>query len=215
MNEIKNIWGNGKTRGIIFIIFYIILFAYIFTVYGKRNEKIILPDNVPQKVEKTVYNSYEYEYITSEDTVNVKKYNDVVEFKILDLDYYYINDKCYRLENEKFVGAENPLKYNFDYLNNLDEIKKISFLVKTTTYTDGLKEENYNINTSQLLEIFNIFEDVDNKEITNYSLFINNEKIEKIVFTNLDLTIKYTNFENISEINTNYEFYNGELEPQN
>ena len=209
MDKISDIWSNGKTRGIIFVIFYIAIFAYIFVVYGNRSEKVILPDQTPAKVVKASYDSYEYDYIIDEKTINVIKNNDVVNFKIDDVDYYYINNKCYKLEEEKFHEVENPLKYNFDYLNNLDKIKKLSILAKKTTYMDGVIEENYNISLAELLNVFGITEEVDAKEITNYSIF-SSEKVSKIIFHDLNFEIKYKSFNDVSLININYEFYEGE-----
>lgn len=206
----KDIWNNRKTRGIIFLVFYIMLFSYIFIVYGGRSEKIILPDNKPPKVEKKVYNNYEYDYIYNNQIIHAIKYNDVIEFKISDLDYYYINNKCYKLENEKFIEIENPLKYNFDYISNLDDIKKISDLVKTTKYVDGTIEENYDVNFAQLLNIFGVQEEVDAKKMINYSIFIFNEEISELVFNDLDVKIKYTSFNDVAEINIDYEFYESE-----
>ena len=184
MEKIKDIWYNRKTRGIIFLIFYIILFSYIFIVYGKKSEKIILPENKPQRIEKEVFNNYEYDYYYNDKVIHVVKYNDIVEF------------------NE----TENPLNYNFDYLSNLESIKKISSLVKTSKYVDGTNEENYNINLAQLLYIFGIQEEVDAKEVTNYSIITFSKKISEIVFYDLNIKIKYTNFSDVSEININYDF---------
>ena len=206
MEKIKDIWYNRKTRGIIFLIFYIILFSYIFIVYGKKSEKIILPENKPQRIEKEVFNNYEYDYYYNDKVIHVVKYNDIVEFKYEDVDYYYINNKCYKLEDEKFIETENPLNYNFDYLSNLESIKKISSLVKTSKYVDGTNEENYNINLAQLLYIFGIQEEVDAKEVTNYSIITFSKKISEIVFYDLNIKIKYTNFSDVSEININYDF---------
>jgi len=210
MEKITEIWNNRKTRGIIFIIFYILLFSYIFIVYGKRSEKVILPEGTPPKIEKKVYVNYEYEYKLEDKIIKMIKYNDIVTFELDEINYYYINGKTYKLIDEKLILTENPLKYNFDYLNNLDEIKKLSSVVKSTKYADGTLEENYDINLSQLLNVFGIVEEVDANEMTNYSIYLVNEEVDKIIFNDLAIEIKYTNFKNIPEININYDFYESE-----
>ena len=78
-------------------------------------------------------------------------YNDIVNFKIGENDYYYINNKCYQLIDEKFHEVIDPLKNNYDYLGNINEIKKASKLVKTVNYTDGLIEENYDMRGSDVV----------------------------------------------------------------
>lgn len=210
MNKLNDFWSNRKVRAIIFIVFYIILFSYIFIVYGNRTEKVIMPETKPVKEEKKIYNSYEYEYKTGEEIINVTKYNDIVSFKIDEVIYYYINGKTYKLEEEKLHEVDNPLKYNFDYLNNIEELKKLSNLVKTTKYVDGLVEENYDVNLNQTLNLFNQSEEVDNK-MCNYSIFYNEKIITKIVFNDLNIEIKYTNLDEVNEIKINYEFNESEV----
>jgi len=212
MERIKEIWNNRKTRGIIFLVLYIFLFSYIFIVYGKKTEKIILPETKPTKIEKKIFTSYEYEYIIDDNIISVIKYNDIINFKKDDVDYYYLNGKCYKLEEEKFIETENPLKYNFDYFNKFDEIKKLSTLVKTTKYVTGEIEENYDVNFSQFLAVFGIEEEVDAKEMINYSIVLLNDEINEIDFNDLNFKIKYKSFENIQEINTDYEFFESEEE---
>ncbi len=57
MDKLKEIWNNRKTRGIIFIIFYVILFSYIFIVYGGKNRGLVLPENKPvRNVQSEVIN---------------------------------------------------------------------------------------------------------------------------------------------------------------
>jgi len=208
MERIKEIWSNGKYRGIILLSFYFLLFSYIFWVYGGPNNEVILPEKVPTRpaVEEKI-TSYEYEYVLNDEIVNVIKYNDIINFKLNEIDYYYIDNKTYKLENEKFHEIENPLKYNFDYIGNIKEIKELSTLVKTSTYADESVEENYDVNFSQLLSLFGITEEVDASEMLNYSIFYKDEKITSLVFEKLNLKLNYINFENISEININYEFY--------
>ncbi len=210
MGKIKEIWNNRKTRGIIFLIFYLILFSYIFIVYGNKSEKILIPDGTPEKekivLEKT-YSSYKYEYIIGEESTEIVKYNDVVNFKYNDIDYYYLSGKCYKLEGEKFYEIENPLKYNFDYLNKITEVKNLSTRVRTSKYEDGREEENYNINLAQFLELFGLAEEADAKEMTNYSIFYRDNNIEEIFFTDLNVRIKYTSFEDVEEVNTDYEIF--------
>ena len=63
MDKIKEIWSNGKYRGIILLVFYFCLFTYIFVVYGGRSEEIILPEKTPTKVSETKITNYEYEYV--------------------------------------------------------------------------------------------------------------------------------------------------------
>ncbi len=208
MERIKEIWENRKTRGIIFLVLYVLLFSYIFIVYGNKTEKIILPENKPIKEEKPKeINSYEYEYIIGEETIDIIKNNDTLNFKKDDIDYYYINQKYYKLEEEKFYEVENPLKYNFDYYNKLEEIKKISTFVKTSKYANGNVEDNYDVNMAQFLDVFGIKEEVDAKDMLNYSTIKVDDKVVEIDFNTLDFKIKYKSFKNIPEINTNYEFY--------
>lgn len=208
MEKLREIWNNGKSRGIILLAFYFLLFSYIFLVYGGRNNEVILPEKIPPKqTEEEKITSYEYEYVSNDEVVNIIKYNDIVNFKLNDVDYYYIDNKTYKLENEKFYEIENPLKYNFDYIGNIQEIKKLSTVVKTSTYADGSIEENYDVNFSQLLSLFGITEEVDASEMLNYSIFYTDGKIMSLVFEKLNLKINYINFDNISEINVNYEFY--------
>ena len=207
MDKIKEIWSNGKYRGIILLVFYFCLFTYIFVVYGGRSEEIILPEKTPTKVHETKITNYEYEYVQDENLIKVIKYNDIVNFKIGENDYYYINNKCYQLIDEKFHEAIDPLKNNYDYLGNINEIKKASKLVKTVNYTDGLIEENYDIDYAEMLKILNVTEELEQSETLNYSIFYEDKKITKITFEKLNLEIRYINFDNISEININYEFY--------
>ena len=209
MEKLKEIWNNRKTRGVIFIIFYVILFSYIFMVYGGRTKELVLPENKPIRNTKEEVINYEYSYISDDRSIDVKKYNEVVNFKIDDNDYYYINNKTYLLKDEKFHETENPLTYNFDYLNNIEKLKDASNQVKITKYADGTIEQNYNINKMQFMNIFGIKEENENSMI-NYSLFIKNEKLERIVLTDLNVEIKILNVEDVLEINTNYEFYEGE-----
>lgn len=211
MERVKEIWNNGKIRGTIFLILYFIMFSYIFLVYGNRNNEIILPEKTPVKEEETII-GYEYEYLKDDQKVLVIKYGDIVNFKLNETDYYYIDSKTYKLENEKFYEIENPLEYNFDYIGNIDEIKKLSTIVKTSTYADNTTEENYDVNFSQMLSLFSVNELVDASEMLNYSIFYKDNKINKIFFEKLNLTINYINFENISEINVNYDFYEEEVE---
>ena len=208
MEKIKEIWNNRKTRGIIFIIFYICLFSYIFIVYGGKTEKIIMPENKPVKQEKKSYNSYEYTYTYEDKTINVTRSNEITGFKIDENDYYYIDGKCYILKEEKLVETEDPLKYNFDYLNNLDELKKLSNLIKTSKYADGVEEEEYSINKLQFLNLFGKTE--EENTMLNYSIFFVSEKLSKISFDELGIEINYTNFENVPEIKLNYDFYESE-----
>ena len=207
MDKIKEIWSNGKYRGIILLVFYFCLFTYIFVVYGGRSEEIILPEKTPTKVHETKITNYEYEYVQDENLIKVIKYNDIVNFKIGENDYYYINNKCYQLIDEKFHEAIDPLKNNYDYLGNINEIKNASKLVKTVNYTDGLIEENYDIDYAEMLKILNVTEELEQSETLNYSIFYEDKKITKITFEKLNLEIRYINFDNISEININYEFY--------
>ena len=209
MEKIKEIWGNRKLRGILFIIFYVIMFSYIFIVYGNKSEKIILPENKPVKVEKKTLNSYEYKYINADLNLDITRYDNIIHFKIDENDYYYIKNKCYLLKDEKFVQTENPLKYNYDYLNNLEELKKDSNLVKTTKYADGILEENYDISSTKFMKIFDSEENSE-KEIINYSIYLKDDQVSKIFLHDLELEIIYTNFENIEKININYEFAESE-----
>ncbi len=208
MERIKEIWNNRKTRGIIFLVLYVILFSYIFIVYGSKTEKIILPENKPAKEEKKPeITSYEYEYIIGEEVIDVIKNKDVLNFKKDDIDYYYINQKYYKLEEEKFYEVENPLKYNFDYYNKIEDIKKISTLVKTSKYANGDYEENYDVNMAQFLDLFGIQEEVDAKEMMNYSIIKVENEIKEINFNTLEFKISYKSFKDIPEINTNYEIF--------
>ena len=205
MEKIKEIWNNRKTRGIIFLILYVVLFSYIFIVYGKKTEKMILPDSKPTKVEKKVSLNYEYEYIVDDKIVNIKRTGKNYTFVLDNVEYYCLDGICYKLEEGKLYKVENPLKYNFDYLNKIDEIKKISELVKTAKYVDGRNEENYNVNMAQFLEIFNINEEVDAKTMTNYSIFLKDNNLDEIVFYDLNFKVKYISFDGIDEINVKYE----------
>ncbi len=206
MERMKEIWNNRKTRGIIFIVLYVILFSYIFIVYGKKSEKIILPESKPTKIEKKELSSYEYDYVLDDESVNIIKNNNVTYFKKDEIDYYYIDDNCYKLEEEKFVKVDDPLKYNFDYLNKIDNIISISNPIKTISYHDGNIEENYDVNMAQLLEIFGLQEEVDGKTMMNYSIVKSNNNIIEIRFNTINLSIKYKNFKDIPEINIDYEF---------
>jgi len=210
MEKIKEMWNNRKTRGILFIIFYFLMFSYIFMVYGGKTEKIILPENKPAKEEKKTFDNYEYTYKHGDEVINVLKYNDIITFKIEEKDYYYINNKCYVLQDEKFVEAENPLEYNFDYLNNLNELKKISTLIKTSKYADETLEENYEISMEEFLKFYETSSEISEDELINYSIFSKDNLINKVVLNNKDVEINYINFENIPEININYEFYEGD-----
>ena len=205
MEKIKEIWNNRKTRGIIFLILYVVLFSYIFIVYGKKTEKMILPDSKPTKVEKKVSLNYEYEYIVDDEIIKIKRAGNNYTFVLNNVEYYCLDGICYKLEEGKLYKVENPLKYNFDYLNKIDEIKKISELVKTAKYVDGRNEENYNVNMAQFLEIFNINEEVDAKTMTNYSIFLKDNNLDEIVFYDLNFKVKYISFDGIDEINVKYE----------
>ncbi len=210
MDKLRNFWENRKARAIVFIVCYIILFGYIFIFYGNKNPNPYAPDPTPEKTEKKVYNSYEYEY-KKDSVINVTKYNDIVAFKIGEDSYYYINNKTYKLEDEKLHETKDPLKYNFDYLNKLDEMKELSSLVKTTTYADKSIEENYDVNLSQLLNLFGHIEEVDNKEMLNYSIFYENNVIKKITLNTFDIEINYTNLESAKEIKITAEFDESEV----
>lgn len=210
MDKLRNFWENRKARAIVFIVCYIILFGYIFIFYGNKNPNPYPPDPTPEKTEKKVYNSYEYEY-KKDSVINVTKYNDIVAFKIGEDSYYYINNKTYKLEGEKLHEVKDPLKYNFDYLNKLDEMKELSSLVKTTTYADKSIEENYDVNLSQLLNLFGHIEEVDNKEMLNYSIFYENNVIRKITLNTFEIEINYTNLESAKEIKITAEFDESEV----
>lgn len=209
MDKLKEIWNNRKIRGIIFIIFYVILFSYIFIVYGGKNRGLVLPENKPVRNVQSEVINYEYSYIYDNQNIEVRKYNEVINFKIDDNSYYYINNKTYVLKDEKFHEVENPLKYNFDYLNHLEKLKQSSKQIKMTKYADGTIEENYNINKAQFLNIFDSKEEIEN-EMVSYSLFMKNQKLERLVLNDFNIEIKILNTENIAEINTNYKFYEGE-----
>ena len=58
-----------------------------------------------------------------------------------------------------------------------------------------------------MLKILNVTEELEQSETLNYSIFYEDKKITKITFEKLNLEIRYINFDNISEININYEFY--------
>ena len=210
MGKVKEIWNNRKTRGIIFLILYVILFSYIFIVYGNKSEKIILPENRPLKEEKKVVSNYKYQYILGDEIFDIVKNKDILYLKKGDLEYYYLNGKYYKLD-EKLKEIEAPLKYNFDYYNKLEDIKKISTLVKTTTYADGKIEENYDVNLAEFLSLFGVQEEVDAKEMLNYSIIIVNKEIDEINFS-IGFKIKYQDFKNVPEINTNYEIDESENE---
>lgn len=210
MGKVKEIWNNRKTRGIIFLILYVILFSYIFIVYGNKSEKIILPENKPLKEEKRVVSNYKYQYILGDEIFDVVKNKDILYLTKGDLEYYYLNGKYYKLD-EKLKEIEAPLKYNFDYYNKLEDIKKISALVKTTTYADGKIEENYDVNLAEFLSLFGVQEEVDAKEMLNYSIIIVNKEIDEINFS-IGFKIKYQDFKNVPEINTNYEIDESENE---
>lgn len=210
MEKLKAIWSDRKTRGIIFLILYFILFSYIFIVYGNKTEKIILPENKPEKQEEKAFDNYKYNYVTDENRIEITKYNEIVNFKLNDIDYYYLDGKCYKLEGEKLYEVENPLKYNFDYLNKIKEIKDLSTRIKTSKYEDGKEEENYNVNLAQLLELFGITEEVDAKEMTNYSIFFKDKNISEIVFNDLNFKIEYLSIGDIEKIDANYEIATSE-----
>lgn len=213
MEKIKEIWNNGKYRGLIFLGFYFLLFTYIFFVYGGENNDLILPEKTPikEEAENEIITSYEYEYVIDDQIINVIKYNDIVNFSLNEINYYYIDSKTYKLENETFYETENPLEYNFDYIGQLEEIKKLSTLIKTTTFADQTIEENYDVNFATLLGLFGITEAVGASETLNYSIFYKDNQITKISFLSLNLEINYINYENIEEININYEFYKEEV----
>ena len=206
MDKIKEVWGNGKNRGIIILCLYFLLFAYIFMAFGGRQNKVILPEKPPLKEETKKITSYEYEYVFNDSKVKIVKYNDIVNFKIDDIDYYYINSECYKLEEEKLHKVENPLQYNFDFLGTISELKGLSTLEKTSNYANGMIEEVYNINYAQFMNFYGIT-DADAEQMTNYSIFYENDSITKIVFNTLNVEINYLNLENIEEIIVNYEFY--------
>ena len=210
MEKLKAIWSDRKTRGIIFLILYFILFSYIFIVYGNKTEKIILPENKPEKQEEKAFDNYKYNYVTDENRIEITKYNEIVNFKLNDIDYYYLDGKCYKLEGEKLYEVENPLKYNFDYLNKIKEIKDLSTRIKTSKYEDGKEEENYNVNLAQLLELFGITEEVDAKEMINYSIFFKDKNISEIVFNDLNFKIEYLSIGDIEKIDANYEIATSE-----
>ncbi len=206
MNKIKEIWDNGKNRGIIMLVLYFCLFAYIFVVFGGKQNEVILPEKPPIKEEIKKITSYEYEYVFDNNVIKIVKYNDIVNFKLSESDYYYINSECYKLEADLLHKVDNPLEYNFDFLGTLTELKELSTLEKTSNYTSGVLEETYNVNFAQFLNFYGTSKEVT-EEMLNYSIFYENDSVTKIVFNNINLQINYLNLDNVSEIKINYEFY--------
>ena len=206
MERIKSIWNNRKTRGIVFLILYVVLFSYIFTIYGGKSGKVILPDNKPSKVVKEKDINYEYEYITNEEKILITKYKNILSFKKDNIDYYYIDGEYYSLKESKLYKVESPIKYNFDYLNKIDDLKNISTLVKTSKYANGEDEENYNINMAQFFELLGLKEEADAKKMINYSIVSVNNTIIEIDFDTIEFKIRYTKLKDIAEIKIDYEF---------
>ena len=60
---------------------------------------------------------------------------------------------------------------------------------------------------AQFLDLFGIQEEVDAKEMMNYSIIKVENEIKEINFNTLEFKISYKSFKDIPEINTNYEIF--------
>lgn len=201
--NIKEIMGDTKKKSIILLFFWF-LFAFFIIFFVKNT--------TPTKVVKKQPVDY----------VNYSSYEFTMKSKTLDINGVYYKEKALIFSgNDRYYMEDNSL-YKIDG-NNLVKVSKINkhtitklqpkYLGKlindskhevTINLEENIVKKNYSINAKDYYKLYD--EEIEKDFIIPLSVYLKNDYIIKIEFS--DLTITYKNINKIKEFNADYKIVN-------
>ncbi len=190
--------------------FIFLLFVIIYVrVMNSKSPKYIPTENLPQTITEGVKNfksvnsyeySMEYNYNGSIFKINGKKYNDKWLINYNGINYYYDGNILINDDTKEEVDKANidlilmlDIQKVYDYLLNSEYVSKTEnvnneLIIKSKVTLDNTENEIETINKDNALENINI-------NLTNYY------KTKDENCLSLNVSIKYSNLDNIEDFN--------------
>lgn len=221
---LKELWKNRKTRALIMLSGYCILFTIVILVAQSQTPIETAPKNNYPKM-----NNYAYSVTVLKNkqpiiTKQGKKYNTKEQFTLNNQEFYIQDKMIYQIINNQMhvYRYQEEIEELLSFLepNNIEKLIQKGTEIYTKNYHNGITEKNYTLLVDHFIQIWKneTIESVSNVEI-EITTTIENENLIKVELdlTNYfnqsqyepkydTITIEYQNINQILDWNIEYEW---------
>ncbi len=217
--SINGILKDPKKKSLTILVIYIIFFIIVFALISTSPSPVILDSNKQDETDtKLSIDSYEYIYkITRQDDIieikgTLNKNEEIFTYNGLN---YYRKDNVISIYEDGILKEITNLDFDIDKYkyNNIENLIQNSTFEEKVVYKDNSEKSTYNINIYDYFNLLNEEDKCDSiscEEILINIIVESKENIEKV---SIDLTnyynynytveINYSNINNINEIDIN------------